>query len=99
MLRQILVFVSYFLEVPRDDVQKVCFEGVGMSFFVEDALAEVGELVVLFFKGEERCERFCFIVGERVVKPVCVLECDEECAALDGVELVVEFCGYRAERD
>lgn len=81
VLCQIFVLVGYFLKVPGDDVEEGGFEGVGVAFFVEDALAEVGELVVLFFEVEEGRKGFVFALFERVGKSVCVLEGDEECAA------------------
>ncbi len=49
---EVFVFVGDFFKVPSNHVKKICFEWIFVSFFVEDSLAEVGELVVLFFERE-----------------------------------------------
>ena len=53
VVAEVFVFVCDFFKVPDDDVEKGCFCRVRVSSFVEDALAEVGELVVCFFESEK----------------------------------------------
>lgn len=93
MFSEVFVVVADFFKVPGDDVKEAGFGGVRVPFFVEDALAEVGELVVLFFKVEEGEKVFLFSFTEEFVQLFALLEGDEKGAAKEGVSFFVYFLG------
>jgi len=96
-VNEVFVFVRYFLEVPEDNVVKTRVGGILCTVFVEDALAEVCELIICFFQSKEGVG--VLFLGECLFDSFCEVECDEKGASEYLLEDLFVVLAHAAKDD